>query len=52
VNEERVPAIILTRFRVVKYHDESTGQEEDVIIQEEDEEEDVRIQVDDEEEDV
>jgi hypothetical protein len=33
-------------------HDESTGKEEDVRIQEDNEEEDVRIQEDDEEEDV
>jgi hypothetical protein len=44
VNENQVPEIILTRFAAVQDHDESTGKEEDVRIQEEDEEEDVRIQ--------
>jgi hypothetical protein len=43
VNEEQVPEIILIGFAVVQDHDESTGQEEDVRIQEDDEEEDVRI---------
>jgi hypothetical protein len=36
--------IILTRFVAAQDHDEFTGKEEDVRIQEEDEEEDVIIQ--------
>jgi len=48
VNAE-LPKIILSRFVVVKYHDEYTGKEEYVIIQEDDEEEDVRIHMIEEE---
>jgi hypothetical protein len=48
VNENQVPEIILTRFTTTQDHNEFTGQEEGVRIQEEDEEEDVRIQEDDE----
>jgi hypothetical protein len=44
VNEEHIneviPKVTLSRFVVVQYHDESTGKEEDVRIQEDDEEED------------
>jgi hypothetical protein len=58
VNEEHVQGIVLTGFAAAQDHDEFTGKEESVRIQEEDEEEDVktqdddRIQKEDEEEDV